>query len=89
MSTIDPTPAHFIPLREAPDYFQVSARTPEQWARKKYIRLYRSNDGTLVVNVDEIERALRLHGRTKMRDGRRRYGVPVAPMPVTAKAADQ
>lgn len=66
-------PARLRNATGAAAHFLVSSTTIENWLNRGYIRGYRV-DGSRQVhyNLDEIERALKVHGPNKMRDGRRR-----------------
>lgn len=71
MSSTDYTPP-LRPVGETARHFQVSTTTIENWLHRGFIRAYRvDGQRTLLYNLDEIDRAFRVHS-PKMRDGRRR-----------------
>lgn len=88
MSTL-PRPRRFLTFPQVCDRYQVSAKTPQNWAKKQYITVFRSDDGTLLLDLDEIEAALKLYGPTKMRTGLTRYGVALKPVPVRVEAVSE
>lgn len=83
MSTL-PRPRRFLTFPQIRDRYEVSEKTPTNWVRKGYVTLYKSPEGTLLLDVDEVDAALKFYGPTKMRDGRRRYGQTAKAVPVEA-----
>lgn len=83
MSTL-PRPRRFLTLPQTCDRYEVSEKTPRNWIRKKYVTLYKADDGTLLLDADEVDAALKLYGPTKMRDGRSHFGQTAKPVPVEA-----
>lgn len=80
-------PRHVTPSQLC-DHLQVAPKTPQNWVARGYIGIYRTDDGTLVYDLDEVEAAIRLYGPTKMRDGRRRYGATVQPVRFVAEVVE-
>lgn len=75
---------------EAARYFQVSPTTIENWLHRAYIRAYRvEGNRSLMYDLDEIERAFKMHGPDKMRDGRRRGAGHVVPLTVVASEGEK
>ncbi|WP_341974199.1 hypothetical protein [Microbacterium sp. LWO13-1.2] len=83
MPTPERTP-RFLTFAQVRERFQVSDKTPKNWVSKGYLQVYRADDGTLLLNLDEIEATLRILGPSKMRTGLRRYGAAVKPLPIEA-----
>lgn len=83
MSTPERAP-RFLTFAQVRERFQVSDKTPKNWVSKGYLQVYRADDGTLLLNLDEIEAALRVLGPTKMRTGLKLYGATVKPLPIQA-----
>ena len=79
-------PAQPVPLLTAAGHFQVSVQTVKNWITKLYVRGYVDAEGTVLVDLHEIEQALLTNPR--MRDGRRsRFGgAPLVPLPVKVEA---
>ncbi len=70
-----------------------SVRTIDAWLAAGYITGFKADDGSIHVDLDEIERALRVN--PKMRDGRQPFGpkarivqMPIVPEP-KAPGSDQ
>lgn len=82
MST-SPRPRRFLTLPQICDRYEVSDKTPRNWVRRGYVTLYKCA-GELLLDVDEVDAALKLYGPTKMRDGRRHFGQTAKPVPVEA-----
>ena len=74
----------FLTFAQVRERFQVSDKTPKNWVSKGYLQVYRADDGTLRLDLDEIEVALKVYGPTKMRTGLKRYGATVKPLPIQA-----
>lgn len=71
-------------------YFLIHPNTLENWLSRGYIRAFRlDGSGPLLYDLDEIERAFKLHGPRKMRDGRKRGAKGRVVAVVTAEASDQ
>lgn len=87
MSTDNPNPKRapeYLTFPEVRERFKVFGKTPGNWVSKRYVTVYRDNDGTLLLDANEIEAALKLYGPSKMRDGRRRFGADIRPLPIEA-----
>lgn len=92
MSTDNPTARRLRDLAGTAAYAQVHPATVESWHGKAYITAYKVNNaGPIMFDLDELERAFKLFGPHKMRDGRRRGAkgrvVPLAV--VVTEGADQ
>lgn len=59
--------------RNTAEHFMVGQETVVRWRNLGYIRAYKI-DGNRVLHydLDEVERAFKVHGPSKMRDGRKR-----------------
>ncbi len=75
--------------RNTADHFMVGQETVVRWRNQGYIRAYKL-DGSRVMlyDLDEVERAFKVHGPTKMRDGRRRGRGRVVRV-ITAERVDE
>jgi len=73
-------------------FFQVGTDTITNWLHRGYIRAYRI-DGVraLQYDLDEIERAFKVYGPARMRDGRKRgaKGRVVPLVVVASEGSDQ
>src|SRR5450830_673665 len=67
-----PLMAIYAPLRRAASVYHRHVRTIENWIGAGFIRGYRESSGSILVDLTEIEAALKTNPR--MRDGRRPYG---------------
>lgn len=83
MSTGQRAP-RYLTFAQVRERFHVSDKTPKNWVSRGYLHVYRADDGTLLLNLDEIETALKLYGPSKMRTGLSRYGARVRPLPIEA-----
>ena len=83
-TTTSQRPRRFLTFPQIRDRYQVSEKTPTNWVRKGYVTLYKSADGTFLLDVDEVDAALKFYGPSKMRDGRRRFGQTAKALPVEA-----
>lgn len=52
-------------------HFQVTEQTVTNWHERGYIIGYKADARTILYDIDEIERALKIYPRSRMRDGRR------------------
>lgn len=69
-----------VSIAHAATRLRRNRRTLENWIARRLIGLYETAEGELVVDLDEIEMALRLYPR-KMHDGRKVHGVKPVPLP--------
>ena len=68
-----PTDRRLRDMAGTAEYAQVHPATVESWHGKGYITAYKlNNSGPIMFDLDELERAFKLFGPQKMRDGRRR-----------------
>jgi hypothetical protein len=82
-STETPAPRRLRSVGASARFFQVGIETIERWNRRGYIRAYRvEGERALRYDIDEIERALKVHGPNTMRDGRKRGAGQVVPVVV-------
>ncbi|GAA1161496.1 hypothetical protein F6W69_06045 [Microbacterium oxydans] len=71
-------------------HFLVHPNTIENWLSRGYIRAFRLNGtGPLLFDLDEIERAFKVYGPSKMRDGRKRGAKGRVVAVVVAEGGDQ
>lgn len=61
-----------VTKERAANHFQRTRKTIENWIGHGYVRGFRADNRAVLVDLDEIERALRTNSR--MRDGRKVYG---------------
>lgn len=89
MSTDNPATRRLRDAASTAQFFQVHSATVDNWLGKGYIRAYKlNNSGPLLFDIDEIERAFKLYGPRKMRDGRRRGAKGrVVPLAVVAETS--
>lgn len=88
----DITPRRLLPQPRLAQTVQVGTETVTNWLHRGYIKGYRV-EGTRVLHfdLDEVERAFKIYGPAKMRDGRRRgaKGRVVRAVIVPAEERDQ
>lgn len=59
--------------RDTAEHFMVGQETVLRWRNQGYIRAYKIDGGRVLhYDLDEVERAFKVHGPSKMRDGRKR-----------------
>lgn len=75
---------------ETARHFMVHPATIENWHGHGYVRAFRlDGTGPILFDIDEVERAFKVHG-SKMRDGRRRGAKGrVLPVVVAEPEGDQ
>lgn len=69
-----PTPRRFTTLQRAGDHAHVTARTIRNWISKGYLTGYRFGPRAIRVDLDEVDKMLRVMPTTKVRTGRTVYG---------------
>ena len=84
MSDTDtPAPRRLHKGDETARFFQVGTETVTNWLHRGYIRAYKiEGSRALHYDLDEIERAFKVYGPAKMRDGRKRGRGRVVPVSV-------
>jgi len=78
--------ANYAPIHRAATVFHRHVRTIENWLGQGFIHGFRDKAGAIMVDLSEIETALKTNPR--MRDGRRPYGpnAKILPLPSTTAA---
>jgi excisionase family DNA binding protein len=62
------------PRRLAASHYGVTVRTIDAWISKGYIRAWRIGNGAIVVDLNDVDEALKTHTRMEMRASANRYG---------------
>ncbi|CAN7443282.1 hypothetical protein LJR042_002866 [Microbacterium maritypicum] len=88
--TNTPAARRFRNAEGAASHFMVTAETLTNWHHRGYIRGYRIEGVRgIQFDLDEIERAFKVYGPSKMRDGRRRGAKGRVVAVVVAEGGDQ
>ncbi|WP_353828213.1 hypothetical protein [Agromyces sp. SYSU T0242] len=78
--------APYISKQQAAARVGRTVKTIENWIGHGYITGYRDAPGSILVNLEELETALKQNSR--MRDGRRTYGKDARIVPVIVHRAE-